>query len=131
MLPADSCELKSDFLQEGDKNTRKVRTYIVKPEASCQGKGIYLTRNLCEIDLTEHCVVQRYINSPYLMDGLKFDLRIYVLVFGVDPLRLFLYKDGLTRLATEPYQGVNNYNIEEVCMHLTNYAVNKTSNHFI
>ena len=65
------------------------------------------------------------------MDGLKFDLRIYVLVFGVDPLRLFLYKDGLTRLATEPYQGVNNNNIEEMCMHLTNYAVNKYSTNFV
>ena len=65
------------------------------------------------------------------MDGLKFDLRIYVLVSGVDPLRLFVYKDGLTRLATEPYQGVNNYNIEDVCMHLTNYAVNKDSSNFI
>ena len=65
------------------------------------------------------------------MDGLKFDLRIYVLVFGVDPLRLFLYKDGLTRLATEPYQAINSNNIEEACMHLTNYAVNKHSNNFI
>lgn len=45
------------------------------------------------------------------MDGLKFDLRIYVLVFGVDPLRVFLYKDGLTRLATQPYKGVTNNNI--------------------
>ena len=44
--------------------------------------------------------MQRYVAKPYLMDGLKFDLRIYVLVFGVDPLRIFLYKDGLTRLAT-------------------------------
>lgn len=65
------------------------------------------------------------------MDGLKFDLRIYVLVFGVEPLRLFLYKDGLTRLATELYQPLNNGNLDDVCMHLTNYAVNKYSNNFI
>jgi tubulin polyglutamylase TTLL6/13 len=53
------------------------------------------------------------------------------MVFGVDPLRIFLYKDGLTRLATEPYCGVNNNNLEDVCMHLTNYAVNKYSENFI
>lgn len=65
------------------------------------------------------------------MDELKFDLRIYVLVFGVDPLRIFLYKDGLARLATVPYRGVYNSNIDDVCMHLTNYAVNKHSENFI
>jgi len=65
------------------------------------------------------------------MDGLKFDLRIYVLVFGVDPLRLFLYKEGLTRLATELYKPLNANNIDEMCMHLTNYAVNKYSHNFV
>ena len=90
-----------------------------------------MTRNLNEIELSEHCVVQRYINRPYLMEGLKFDLRIYVLVFGVDPLRIFLYKDGLTRLATTPYQAVNSNNIEDMCMHLTNYAINKHAYNFI
>jgi tubulin polyglutamylase TTLL6/13 len=65
------------------------------------------------------------------MDGLKFDLRIYVLVFGVDPLRIFLYKDGLTRLATEPYKGVGNAYLDQMCMHLTNYAVNKENENFI
>ena len=33
---------------------------IVKPEASCQGKGIYLTREISDIT-EEHCVVQQYI----------------------------------------------------------------------
>ena len=57
--------------------------------------------------------MQQYINRPYLIDGLKFDLRIYVLVLGVDPLRILLYKDGLTRLATEPYVEVNEDNVED------------------
>ena len=76
-------------------------------------------------------MVQEYLNKPYLMDGLKFDLRIYVLVFGVDPLRIFLYQDGLTRLATEPYEQTDEYNIEDMCMHLTNYAINKNSENFV
>jgi len=65
-----------------------------------------------------------------LIDGLKFDLRVYVMLFGLDPLRIYLYKDGLARFATEPYCAVTNNNMEDMCMHLTNYAVNKTSGNF-
>jgi tubulin polyglutamylase TTLL6/13 len=65
------------------------------------------------------------------MDGLKFDLRIYVLVLGVDPLRIFLYQDGLARLATEPYEEIDHDNIADMCMHLTNYAINKHSEYFV
>ncbi len=41
MLPSEFGELKTYF--EKDK---KPKTFIVKPEASCQGRGIYLTRSL-------------------------------------------------------------------------------------
>jgi len=49
----------------------------------------------------EHLVAQKYIADPFLLDGLKFDLRIYVLLAGVRPLRIFMYNEGLVRLATE------------------------------
>ena len=62
---------------------------------------------------------------------MKFDLRLYVLIAGVDPLRIYLYHEGLARFATESYVVPNKDNIEDVCMHLTNYAINKESDKFI
>ena len=62
--------------------------------------------------------------------NLKFDLRLYVLLMGVNPLRVFLFKDGLVRLATEPYVKPKEDNIDNLFMHLTNYAINKKNNNF-
>lgn len=76
-------------------------------------------------------MVQRYLSRPFLIDGLKFDLRIYVLVAGVDPLRVFIFREGLGRFATETYVAPNKENMEDVCMHLTNYAINKENEKFI
>lgn len=76
-------------------------------------------------------MAQRYLHKPYLIDGLKFDLRIYVLVTGIQPLRCFIYKEGLARFATEEYKSPMGSNLNNLCMHLTNYAINKESDAFI
>jgi len=70
------------------------------------------------------------MHKPYLIDGLKFDMRIYVLVYGIDPLRIFVFREGLARFATEKYVAPFKGNMENLFMHLTNYAINKNSDNF-
>lgn len=56
-------------------------------------------------------VCQQYVSKPFLIDGFKFDLRVYVLVTSCDPLRIFVYEDGLGRFATLKYVDPSNNNL--------------------
>ena len=71
-------------------------------------------------------VVQEYINNPLLIDGLKFDIRIYVLMTSIEPLRLYIFEDGLVRFATRPYSNKME-DLADNYIHLTNYTINKVS----
>lgn len=53
-----------------------------------------------------------------------------MLVNGVAPLRINLFKDGLARLATVPYTAPAKGNLDNMMMHLTNYAINKHSDDY-
>ena len=125
VLPVDMKSFKEQF------NFKKAKTFIIKPEASCQGKGIFLTRNFDWFQAGEHYVAQRYLHKPFVIDNLKFDLRIYVLITSVIPLRIFIYKEGIARFATQEYVAPLGSNLNNLCMHLTNYAINKESEDFV
>ncbi|CAM9273835.1 unnamed protein product [Ectocarpus sp. 12 AP-2014] len=127
VLPAEMNEFREEF---GPKGTSK-SVFIIKPDAGCQGKGIFLTKQLSSVAaLQGKSVAQRYLTNPLLIDGYKFDLRLYVLVTSVNPMRIFLFKDGLVRICTEAYEAPTESNINKTTMHLTNYSVNKTSSNF-
>ncbi|XP_036054208.1 tubulin polyglutamylase TTLL6 [Onychomys torridus] len=124
-LPADWGDLQTYS------RSRKNKTYICKPDSGCQGKGIFITRTVKEIKPGEDMICQLYISKPFIIDGFKFDLRVYVLVTSCDPLRVFVYNEGLTRFATTSYSNPCADNLDEICMHLTNYSINKHSSNFI
>ncbi|XP_078182927.1 tubulin polyglutamylase TTLL13 isoform X6 [Callithrix jacchus] len=124
-LPADYGDFQTYSRQ------RKARTYICKPGSGCQGRGIFITQNPREIKPGEHMICQQYISKPFLIDGFKFDMRTYVLITSCDPLRIFVYEEGLARFATTPYVKPSHNNLDNVCMHLTNYAINKHNENFV
>jgi hypothetical protein len=110
--------------------------WIIKPSSSSQGKGIVITNKFSELGSKKDTslIASHYISNPLLIDGLKSDLRIYVGVTSINPLRIYMYEEGLTRFATTLYvppldnQNVNNK--EGKYAHLTNYSINKKNSTF-
>ena len=74
-------------------------------------------------------IVSRYISDPLLLNGYKFDLRIYIVITSVDPLRIYMYEEGLARFATEKFT-LNTDEIKDKFVHLTNFSINKNSDKF-
>mmetsp|Transcript_14421 Transcript_14421/g.24600 ORF Transcript_14421/g.24600 Transcript_14421/m.24600 type:complete len:162 (+) Transcript_14421:588-1073(+) len=100
------------------------------------GDCIYVFNDIKQLNSTvlkEEMVVQQYLDSPLLLDGLKFDLRLYVVVTGINEgeVHAFLADEGLARFCTKPYQKPTKSNFKDYYMHLTNYSVNKGSDTFI
>ncbi len=72
-------------------------------------------------------VVQKYITNPLLYgyNNAKFDIRAYVLV--MENGEIYLYEEGLLRMASKTYD-LDEKNIKDPYIHLTNNSVNKRNN---
>lgn len=107
--------------------------WIIKPSNMNQGRGI--TIKASKEELKEICgkkdgalaggatsVVQRYMKSPLLLDGRKFDMRIYMLIAKAANPALVFYHEGYCRLSHEKFEMGRFDNLQ---MHLTNAAVQR------
>lgn len=74
--------------------------WIAKPAASSCGRGIRVYSSKHKIPKRSGYIISKYISNPHTIDGYKYDLRLYVCVTSFDPLRVYLYKEGLVRFAT-------------------------------
>lgn len=71
-------------------------------------------------------MVSHYVSNPLLVEGYKFDIRLYVAITSVNPLRIYMFEEGLARFATAPYT-TEQSEWSNRFVHLTNYSVNKTN----
>ncbi|XP_035040794.2 tubulin polyglutamylase TTLL11 [Hippoglossus stenolepis] len=136
ILPEEYQQFSTQIRMVKENDATVNPTFIVKPDGGSQGDGIYLIRDPSDLKLmvgaqAKQGVVQEYIQRPLLIDKLKFDIRLYVLIKSLEPLEIYIAKEGLTRFCTEPYQEPSQKNLSHVFMHLTNYSLNVHSGNFV
>ncbi|XP_045155172.1 inactive polyglycylase TTLL10 [Echinops telfairi] len=121
----------------------ETQTWICKPTASNQGKGIFLLRTQEEVAALQARaqsieddpiyrrmpfrapqarIIQRYIQNPLLLDGKKFDVRSYLLIACAMPYMVF-FGHGYARLTL----GLYDPNSSDLSGHLTNQFMQKKS----
>ena len=95
--------------------------WLMKPKKSSLGKGIKIFRRL--ESAPNDFILTKYISYPHLIHKHKYDFRIYILVTGISPFRIYLYQEGLVRFATEKYS-LDFNKLDELYRHLTNVGMN-------
>lgn len=77
-------------------------------------RHIYI-KSVDEIDFNSNeTFIQEFIHNPYLVDGYKFDIGVYVIITSVDPLRVYIYKgDVLFRYCPVKYHPFDAKNVDK------------------
>jgi tubulin polyglutamylase TTLL4 len=96
--------------------------WLIKPKSGSLGEGIYIFENFTKIP--DVYLITRYISNPHLINKLKYDFRIYVLITGLAPLKVYLYKEGMVRFATDEYNLDKNH-LSHKYSYLTNVNINQ------
>lgn len=103
----------------------KNKYYIIKPSFGSGGKDIIVEYNEIVNAIKDYkkdkypLVIQRYITNPLLLNGYKFDFRVYVLYIDN---KVYVNKHFITRLAGKKYNYNKPYDIKAG---LTNFSLHK------
>ena len=77
--------------------------WMLKPKNGARGRDIRLLDDVAEAPTDSRWMVQEYLARPHLMNGRKYVLRLYVLISSIEPLRVYLYRQGFAKLASCDY----------------------------
>ncbi len=115
LMPEDYHALQREAFRHPEKR------WIVKPKSLSRGRGIEVMADASAAPVDQKMLVQDYLSAPHLFDGRKYVLRCYLAIMSVEPLRVYLYREGFAKLASEPYRDGG---FENLYAHLTNPDVN-------
>jgi len=100
--------------------------WIIKPVGMSRGRGISVVNDIGSVSYSEQVVCQKYLRNPLLLNGYKFDLRIYVLVTSFSPLEAFVFREGFARLSSQKFS-IGKGSIANKWVHLTNSSIQKNA----
>ena len=100
--------------------------WLLKPARGLMALGIQLVDNYDTIkNYKRHkYLVSRYVKDPLLINNKKFDMRAYILVTGMNPLRIYFYRDGYIKIAVKDFT-FNHKFIKDGCVHITTSDTNQ------
>jgi len=105
--------------------------WLVKPFNTSVGYGIHFLESLGkEIKERKRFIITKFISKMDLIDNKKYDLRLYALITGLKPLRIYFYKKGLVRIASSVFN-ISKIGIHNRYMYLTNTGVNDKNKAYI
>ena len=119
--PKEKQEIIEKFSKYNLKTDNDV--WMIKPTMGSLGLEISILTNYSDIKLKNY-LITKYLYNPHLIKGYKYDLRFHGLVSTIKPLKLYLYNEGLVRLASEKY----NFSVSDPhnkYSFLTNLFINK------
>lgn len=87
-LPVELAAFKNAAAQEPD------ATWVHKPRFGAQGRELSLVSTPDEVRVSDKWMLQRYLDRPMLYRECKFNLRVFALITSVEPLELFIYREG-------------------------------------
>ena len=94
--PKDSKKIKEIF---EDYNFDIKNLWIFQRAVNEDGGGAKFFRGYYQIEnartKNSSFLIKKYINNPFLINNKKFNIKAYALVTGLNPLRIYLYNDGL------------------------------------
>ena len=123
------CEGKiteSELYNINDKGTIEKNNNSDEPNI-CEKSDNYHHNINDEQDITyqsSQIIIQKYIEKPFLYNGRKFDIRIWVLI--THKMNVYIFKEGHLKLSSVTYDK-NNF---DSFIHITNYSFQKYSKSF-
>lgn len=105
-------------------NSQTTTTHKLEQEQNNKRNDLSKTN---EFHIFPSFLAQKYLHSPLLLDGHKFDIRVYMLIARTQPFIAFFHK-GYLRVNIEPYDLTD---LDNKWRHVSNIALQKSVSLFI
>ena len=106
----------SSYLLENMSDVKKLHEYMKHKDKPVifkknvqQQKGCDIVKDIKDIKVEEYVIAQELLQNPYLIDGRKINIRVYLLISidNQNRLNVYMYNDGFMYYTTSKYMENN------------------------